>query len=103
MRFYLPILLSIFSTIMLADENLILYFGIHKEPLSKTIAGSLNSLTDGIALHIPVLYLKRTALAISVVSALIIIYRYRKVFLNLNEPIPQCLCDMCLDSLQDDA
>jgi hypothetical protein len=66
------------------------------------VAGMLNDLTDGIALNIPVLYIQRAVGVSIIVYVATLLYKHRKSLLNLNEPIPECLCDACLDILCED-
>lgn len=59
----------------------------------------LNDMTNGIALHIPHVYIQRMVGASIIVYIGSRLYMHRKSLLNMNEPIPACMCEFCLDAL----
>ena len=99
MKFILPIFLCLFCALSECSDNVILYFSVYKEPASRLIAATLNDFTNGIALHIPVNYIKNAALVTALVYSLVLLYRYRRTIQLPKE----CMCDHCLDLLQEKA
>lgn len=101
MKFIASLLLCLFFTISECSEDVIIYFGIHESAASKFIAITLNDLTNGIALQIPIAYIKKASFMVVSSIVLIIVYRNRKALFNHNEPPKECLCDHCIDRLSE--